>query len=571
MKHSKGYYIAISRKLNQYIVSLNRIKDLLDKYNISLTYTKNGYDDFYSHLSECKKMYDEINDFIKSNEFKSMEFVLKDYESKEDEKVLNDYIALFDEYIDSINKSYNKIIKGCISNEQCHLIRDIVYNNVDFTNNLVKIFYGQKADAHKNTTYYFDFIKFFDPSDEFEEDNDFYPYVRFYVNSQKGLLTSDSKYNALIDLVNIPTEKVSLYVYKTPDTKNGEKQLDLLAKAIKKYNDKYGPFLKIENGEEFSIDIYTAYEIINRIKATLRLKQELSNWNANCSGDIYKIFCYSFYLLVSPKIDITIKNEASHSSRCYKTKSLKVFNEIIEYFKSCGIDVNVDNEFIYSQEHPNTGCAEYFCSYLNKVDLPDANSSSFEAFWVLQFMKNFVNEIGGISKITDEVHYMGNSYLSKFEKLSASYLLCYVASIILNDELNYHLNRISLKINEDSDYSVWNINDLVDALYLAVAQLNSDVYIVKKCKYCGNSFIDYKGNQKKVHCSERCSRKSRSYKHSTKNRTQKQKYKTQLKDILITTFDNMENDFGDEIQFAEFDIFSNPKLDDFISDLEVEK
>ena len=535
MKHSKEYYITVSRQLNKYIHSLKRIKDLLDKYDISLTYTKKGYDDFYSHLIKCIKFYKTINSFIRSDEYEKLGIVLKDYEIEEEKKKLKDFIDLFDEHIDEINKAYNNIIHGCISNEQCSLIRKIVYNNVDFINKTVKIYYGQKPNAYKHLTYYFDFINIFEPSDD--EDDDSYPFISFYVNSKKGLLTSDSKYNALTDLLNIPTEKISSYVFKTSsyNKKENEQHLESLTKAIKKYNDKYGPFLKIEDGEEFSIDIYTAYEIINRIKATLWLKQELSNWYMNGSGDVYKIFCYVFYLLVSPEIDITIKNELKHSSRYYKTKSLKVFNEIIEYFKTCGINVNKDNEFIYSQEHPNSGCANYFCSYLKKVDLPDANSSSYDGFLVINFMKRFVNEIGSICEITDEVYYKGDAYLSKLEKLSASHFLYYVASIILNDELNYHLNRICLKINEGSKrfegskyfegikYSVWEINDLIDALYLAVAQLNSDVYIVKKCKYCGNSFIDFKGNQKKVHCSERCSGKSRSYKHSNKNRTMKQK------------------------------------------------
>ena len=570
MKHSKEYYITVSRQLNKYIHSLKRIKDLLEKYNISLTYTKKGYDDFYSHLAQCIKLYDEINDYLKSND-DSFDIVLKDYENEKEIEMMNDYVSSFDEHIDSINKAYDKIINGCTSNEQCKIIRDIVFNNVDFTNNIVKIFYGQKADAYKLTTYYFDFINSFEPSDD--EDDDSYSFISFYVNSKKGLLTSDSKYNALTDLLNIPTEKISSYVFKTSsyNKKENDQHLESLTKAIKKYNDKYGPFLKIVDGEEFSIDIYTAYEIINRIKATLHLKQELSNWNINGSGDIYKIFCYAFYLLVSPEIDITIINEASHSSRCYKTKSLKVFNEIIEYFKVCGINVNIDNEFIYSQEHPNTGCADYFCSYLKQVDLPDANTSSYEAFCVLQFMKKFVNEIGIISEITDEVHYKEDAYLSKFEKLSASYFLCHVASIILNDELNYHLNRISLNINKDSQYSVWNINDLVDALYLAVAQFNSDVYIVKKCKYCGNSFIDYQGNKKKEYCTPRCGGKDRSYKYANKKRAQDSKNKTSLEDKIITTFDNNEDDFDDEIQFKEFDIFSNPKLDDFLSNFEVDK
>ena len=545
MEHAFAYYRKVYSGLQSYTSALKKIEKLLKKYDVTVTTKDISKNDFYTHISQCRKLLKQLKSLLENKDFLEKGEEMKGSLSMSQKEEIQDIIKSLSDNAKEIINGFTTIVKGGILDSQSqYLIRDIVSKNCTFTNRKSKMALGKKFNLFESVTHTFDFSSSYPV---LNDDTHNYGDVSFRINPVKGLLRVDGKSNALIDLLNIPTEKVSLFVYKNNETDCFEKSsYDILANRIEQYHKKYGPLFNYKFS--YSYDLNTAYEIINRIKVTYKLKQALSPKNNESERDLYEIFLYAFYLLVSPEIHISMENEITNELSVYKTKSLFIFDELFELFCSKKIEASEYNEFIYDSNNHNRGYALLFCKYLKKIDVKDVPKLSSDTITVYQFLKEYLDKIGIITELTDMAYYAENAYLSKLNNMESS--LIRVAKSILNDELNYHLNRISLEWSEYDSEIKWKVENLIDALYLSIANFNNDVYIVKTCKYCGNSFFDYKYNEKKEYCTDRCGAKDRQYRNKNKFGTIKNK---QYEDIIPTVFDSNEEFDMD----FETDVFSD--------------
>lgn len=312
--------------------------------------------------------------------------------------------------------------------------------------------------------------------------------------------------------------------------------------AIIRFFETNGFFFKVNDTSFESLSLDDIIEVINRLKATVALMNEVESPQINYE----KIITLTLYLLLSPQIYI----ELSTLTRPYVSCKHFLSNEIDKasllpeidgqqeafqkdtytirdsVYGSYELDIEEYNDVVsgnlYANRYPGYLDMRYKAIvylYRNGVNLSKNKRCAID--FLFHFMKN-VGVVGGVSYEKGLNYYCDTPRVEMLdEQLKNSALV--VAKIVLNEEINHNLLGISPRYSVQKMGPTWRVPNLLSALYFSIFYLRPGTEIYRKCANpaCNNRFIVKTTNGRKKYCCANCRNATAQRNHRKKTKSEK--------------------------------------------------
>ena len=286
-----------------------------------------------------------------------------------------------------------------------------------------------------------------------------------------------------------------------------------------------GFFFKVGDVNFESLDLKDVVEIINRLKATVALMNEIESTEI----DYERMISLTLYLLLSQQISI----ELSTLSRPYVSCKHFLFNEIEKasqlpeidgqqeafqkdtytirdsIYGSYELDIEEYNDIVSGNI-----CANRYPGYLDMrykaivyLYRNGANLSKNRRY-VIDFLLHFMRNVGVIEGVSFEngiEYYSEDPQIALLdEKMKNAAVI--VAKIVLNEEMNHNLSGISPRYSVLKMGPTWRVPNLISALYFSVFYLRPGTNVYRKCANpaCNNRFVVKTTNGRKKYCCANC-------------------------------------------------------------------
>ena len=304
--------------------------------------------------------------------------------------------------------------------------------------------------------------------------------LRFSYAAQKGLNLSGNaggiiSENILGQLLALPSDDIDEIIH---------------------FLEKYGFLFLISNEEYESIDDYSLFTFIDRIKATVKLMGTIAG-----KRDYKNMLIYTTYLLYSDPVSIKLSTGDYHTC-------VHPFREKLATYENMP-DVSSNQEFF---DNEYISVADTLYNEHQKIDINDLMGMCCgDGIWNLQGSKtqhfrnlfalysNFPTNDTNLRNIID-FYYNYQVKVGVFKEISAgkiSYyaspkrenftdemkeLLLKVAQITISEEINYNLTKISPQFNIETLTPSWKLNNFLEALYFSVFYMKPGIELYKECE-----------------------------------------------------------------------------------------
>lgn len=256
----------------------------------------------------------------------------------------------------------------------------------------------------------------------------------------------------------------------------------------------YGFLLPLSAQEYESVDAEVLLEVVNRIKATIRLM------NAIGKRDYKKMFIHATYLLFSPTQRINTLME------CYETCQHEFSNLLNSY--NLFPDLNSEPEVFvggtYSVEDTLLGkknpIAIEFYNAIRSGAGTDINGSKDPWFkrivamytgcqdvdeetrTIIDFYYHFQTEISAIkdvkfSSVSTYLHIDEQNFSDEIKTT-----LLKVARIVVAAEINHNIRGIHPRYDGGKLTATWQVDTLIQAIYFSIFYMKAGVEIYKECE-----------------------------------------------------------------------------------------
>lgn len=259
---------------------------------------------------------------------------------------------------------------------------------------------------------------------------------------------------------------------------------------------KYGFIFPVSSDTYETVDGIALLEILNRIKATVKLMSAIAG-----KKDYKAIFIYTTYLLYSEPVELVL------SGANYKT-DFHPFTALIREY-------NVIPDLNRNQEFFDTQCISIFDTMkgdYEKLDINELagmnsgdgiNGLSGSRDWhfrnlfclyttyniadenlrnIIDFYYNYQKKVG----IIKDVEPTRISYYVKAMKENFSddmkEMLVKIARIVISEEINANLKNICPQLEINALAPTWKLNSLLEALYFSVFYMKPGVELYKECE-----------------------------------------------------------------------------------------
>lgn len=259
---------------------------------------------------------------------------------------------------------------------------------------------------------------------------------------------------------------------------------------------KYGFIFPVSSDTYETVDGTVLLEILNRIKATVKLMSAIAG-----KKDYKAILIYTTYLLFSDPVEMVL------SSINYKT-NFHPFTELIHEYNMIP-DLNRNQEFFdaecisifdtlkgdYEKLDVNelTGMSSgdgisglagsrdshfrnLFCLYTT-YNVADENLRN-----IIDFYYNYQKKVGIIKDIEPtKISYHAKAMKENFSD-DMKKMLVKIARIVISEEINANLKSICPQLEINALAPTWKLNSLLEALYFSVFYMKPGVELYKECE-----------------------------------------------------------------------------------------
>lgn len=259
---------------------------------------------------------------------------------------------------------------------------------------------------------------------------------------------------------------------------------------------KYGFIFPVSSDTYETVDGIALLEILNRIKATVKLMSAIAG-----KKDYKAIFIYTTYLLYSEPVELVL------SGANYKT-DFHPFTALIHEY-------NVIPDLNRNQEFFDTQCISIFDTMkgdYEKLDINELagmnsgdgiNGLAGSRDWhfrnlfclyttyniadenlrnIIDFYYNYQKKVGIIkdvepTRISYHVKAMKENFSDDMKEM-----LVKIARIVISEEINANLKNICPQLEINALAPTWKLNSLLEALYFSVFYMKPGVELYKECE-----------------------------------------------------------------------------------------
>lgn len=331
--------------------------------------------------------------------------------------------------------------------------------------------------------------------------------IRFAFAAKEGLLRlattgSVEEKNILASLLSLP-----------------DRNIQVLFDFFKKN----GFLFPISKCEYESIDAHSMFELVNRIKATVRLMSAIEEPRKNYNDILH----LTLYLLLSDPISINV----SSLEKPYNTCSHEFYEEIKKapylnsldreqeafdkdtysiidtiYPPTFEFDINDYNDIMGGYMSSKPGADDYRFKdvvnlYCNK---PNADLS---IRLITDFLFHYQNEVGIIKSYDYEngIQYYCPPDQSKFNDLMKKALIN-IARLIIGEEINKNLDGIHPQYNVSTMSPSWRVDSLLAAIYFSIFYMKPGLELYRQCANptCRQYFLVKSTSTRNKYCCPEC-------------------------------------------------------------------
>lgn len=266
--------------------------------------------------------------------------------------------------------------------------------------------------------------------------------------------------------------------------------------ATTKFFEKYGFLFPISSEEYESIDDNALLEIINRVKATVRLMGTIAG-----KRDYKNMLILTTYLLFSDPVSIKLTTQ--DYTTCKHT-----FKKMLDEY--CNMPNLYSNQEVFDSGYISV--SDTLCKGYNKVSTDDViamscgdgiynvSGSTTQHFanlfalytnfptedtnlrTIIDFYYHYQTKVGVFSKIAvDRISYHATPNRDNFTDEMKEALLK-IAQLAISEEINYNLKNICPQFDIDTLTPSWKLNTLHEALYFSVFYMKPGIELYKECE-----------------------------------------------------------------------------------------
>jgi hypothetical protein len=283
--------------------------------------------------------------------------------------------------------------------------------------------------------------------------------------------------------------------------------------------EKYGFLYPLPENEYTAIEANALIEIINRIKATIRL------YGCINKKDYRGVLIHVVYLLFSPVTELQIgENIFSTCTHNFK-RLLDSYNLYPDLSREPEVSAqgtySVDDAFLGRKNAINIDFynAVRSCSDTSLLGSKDPWFKNLMAMYIgcrdvdedTRFLIDFFYHLQTEVSVIKEVHFGGFKTYTTFEEdaLDDSFknALLKIARIVVAEEINHNIRGIHPKYNGGKLIATWQVDTLIEALYFSIFYMrNGEMY--KECENpnCKRDkyFLVESTRTNKHYCCEQC-------------------------------------------------------------------
>lgn len=283
--------------------------------------------------------------------------------------------------------------------------------------------------------------------------------------------------------------------------------------------EKYGFLYPLPENEYTAIESNSLVEIINRIKATIRL------YGCINKKDFRGVLVHVIYLLFAPMTELQIgENIFSTCTHNFK-RLLDSYNLFPDLSREPEVAANgtysVDDVFL-GKKNAIDICFYNAVRSGSDTDLQGSKDPWFKNLMAMymgckdvdedtRFLIDFFYHIQTEVSVIKEVHFGGFKSYTTFSEdaLNDSFknALLKIARIVVADEINHNIRGIHPKYNGGRLIATWQVDTLIEALYFSIFYMrNGQMY--KECKNpnCKRDkfFLVETTRTNKLYCCDQC-------------------------------------------------------------------
>lgn len=256
----------------------------------------------------------------------------------------------------------------------------------------------------------------------------------------------------------------------------------------------YGFLLPLSSQEYESVDAEVLLEVVNRIKATIRLM------NAIGKRDYKKMLIHATYLLFAPVQQISTSIESYETCRHNFSELLYSYN----LFPDLNREPEVFVSGTYSVQdtmlgNKNPVDIEFYNAVRSGADTKingskdpwfkntiamytGCQNADAELRTLIDFYYHFQTEVSAIKEvsfthITPYTHIDENSFSDTIKTA-----LLKVARIVVSEEINHNIRGIHPKYDGGKLTATWEVDTFIQAIYFSVFYMKAGVEIYKECE-----------------------------------------------------------------------------------------
>lgn len=291
----------------------------------------------------------------------------------------------------------------------------------------------------------------------------------------------------------------------------------------------YGFLLPLSSEEYESVEADTLFEVLNRIKATIRLM------NAIGKKDYKKMLIHATYLLFSPVMCINTTETQYETCRHKFSTLLETYNLLPDL----SAEPEVFVKGTYSVQDTMLGSKnpikiEFYNAVRSgaETDVPGSKEPRFKRLMamyigcrnedeetrnLIDFYYHFQNEVSVIkdvqfNSIKTYSHIDETAFSNKIKAT-----LLKIARIVVAEEINHNIHDIHPKYDGGKLTATWQVDTLIQAVYFSIFYMKAGVEIYKECENpnCKRDkfFLVETTRENKRYCCDKCRGAASSQRH----------------------------------------------------------
>lgn len=259
---------------------------------------------------------------------------------------------------------------------------------------------------------------------------------------------------------------------------------------------KYGFIFPVSSDTYETVDGIALLEILNRIKATVKLMSAIAG-----KKDYKAIFIYTTYLLYSEPVELVLSGanyktdfhpftalireynvipDLNRNQEFFDTQCISIFDTMKGDYEKLDINelagMNSGDGINGLARNRDWHFRNLFCLYTT-YNIADENLRN-----IIDFYYNYQKKVG----IIKDVEPTRISYYVKAMKENFSddmkEMLVKIARIVISEEINANLKNICPQLEINALAPTWKLNSLLEALYFSVFYMKPGVELYKECE-----------------------------------------------------------------------------------------